>query len=132
MKHILFTLALFSTVFFTAVPAMAACDDPDDPLGVDCGAASGLSADPIPNIAARIINVVLGLLGTIAVVLIVYAGFKWMTAGGKEEQVTSAKETLSAAVIGLVIILAAYAISSFVLNSLYGATTNTATFRPGG
>lgn len=78
------------------------------------------------EIAASIINVALGFLGIIAVVLILIAGFQWMTAGGDQAKVDGAKKTLSAAVIGLVIILAAWGIANYVLSSLINATgTNT-------
>lgn len=69
------------------------------------------------------IKIVLGFLGIIAVVLIVYAGFKWMLSRGNEEQVSDAKKILIAGIIGLVIILSAYIIANFVINQIYSATT---------
>jgi len=66
------------------------------------------------------ISAFLGLLGIIFVVLIVYAGYNWMMAGGDEEKVTKAKSTLTRAIIGLIIIVAAYSITYFVFNSLPG------------
>jgi len=74
-------------------------------------------------IAATIINVFLGFLGIVAVVLIIWAGFTWMTAGGNEEKIEKAQKTLSAAIIGLIIILAAWGIASFITDSLVDATT---------
>jgi len=71
----------------------------------------------------RIINVALSLLGAILVILILYGGFKWMTAGGDPSKVEKAVAVLRNAVIGIVIVLAAFAISSFVLNGLLKATT---------
>lgn len=50
--------------------------------------------------------------------LMLYAGFMWMTAGGVEEKVTKAKGTILAAVIGLIVIAAAYAITKFVLGAV--------------
>lgn len=82
----------------------------------------GLPATDIRLIIARIIQVALGLLGIVLVVLIMYAGFLWMTAGGNEEQITKAKAMLKNAVIGLVIILSAVAIVTFVINGLLEAT----------
>lgn len=67
----------------------------------------------------RIINVVLGFLGVIAVGIILLGGFKWMTGGGNEDKVGEAKKLLGAGVIGLVIILSAWAIATFVINQLY-------------
>jgi hypothetical protein len=72
----------------------------------------------------EIINVVLQLLAVIFVVLIIISGYQWMTAGGNEEQVTKAKKNLSNAVIGLVIILASWSISYFILKSLVAVSEN--------
>ncbi len=68
--------------------------------------------------AARIINVALGFLGIIAVVIVLYGGFMWMTAGGNEERITKAKQILTAGVIGLVIIVMAWAIARYVITAL--------------
>ncbi|MCF7820036.1 MAG: hypothetical protein K9M44_01000 [Candidatus Pacebacteria bacterium] len=73
-------------------------------------------------VVARIIQIALGLLGLIAVVIILYAGFLWMTSGGSEEKVSKAKKTLTNGVIGLLIILASFGITTFILNSLLDAT----------
>ena len=60
----------------------------------------------------------LGFLGSIAVVLVVVAGFKWMTAGGNEDKIAESKKLMTAAAVGLVIILLAFAITNFVINSV--------------
>lgn len=74
-------------------------------------------------IVGDIINVALGFLGVIALVIILMGGFKWMTAAGNEDKTSEAKKLLGAGVIGLIIVLAAWAISSFVINAIYNATT---------
>jgi amino acid transporter len=94
----------------------------DDPLGLNYGEYTGLD-DTDPRITvARLINTALSLLGIIAVSLIIYAGFMWMTAGGNEEKTKTARQILIAAVIGLIIILSAYTITRFTMESLYSAT----------
>ncbi len=65
-----------------------------------------------------VINAILGLLGVIFLVLTLYAGFLWMTAAGNDEQVGKAKNILTTAIIGLIIIVAAYAITNFVLTAV--------------
>jgi cysteine-rich repeat protein len=82
----------------------------------------GLSATDPRTIAVRIINVSLGFLGMILLVLVLYAGFLWMTAGGNPDQVEKAKRYLRNAVIGLVIILSAWAITTYVITNLLNAT----------
>ena len=71
---------------------------------------------------ADIIKIVLGFLGIIFLVLILYAGFSWMTSGGNEEKISKAKKIMTAAVVGAAIVLAAYAITFFVVDALLEAT----------
>ncbi len=82
----------------------------------------GLPSTDIRLIIARIIRVALGLVGIVLLGLVLYAGFVWMTAGGNEEQITKGKKLLTNAVVGLVIMLSAFAIASFVINMLVGST----------
>ena len=81
----------------------------------------GTNLELIATIAS-IINILLGFLGVLAVLLILYAGFLWMTAAGNEENIGKAKQIMSAGVIGLVIILAAFALASFIVTQLADST----------
>ncbi len=96
-----------------------------DELGLnEVNNAIGLPSSDIRIIIARIIRAALGLLGIVAVGLIIYGGYLWMTAGGNDEQVGKAKKVLINSVLGLVIIFSAYAITQFIFNRLVGATTD--------
>lgn len=75
----------------------------------------------LKSVITAVVNITLGFLGIVAVVIIIYAGYLWMTASGNEEQVTRAKSILRNAVIGLVIIMASWAIAAFVINRIGGA-----------
>jgi hypothetical protein len=89
---------------------------------VNSGLAGSLSdADP-RIIVGRIIQIILSFLGVIAVVIIMYAGFLWMTSNGEEEKVSRAKNILKNAVIGLIIILSSWGIATFILSRLGAAT----------
>ncbi len=66
------------------------------------------------TVVGRLINGALTLVGLLFLLLMVYAGYIWMTARGEEEKVNKAKGILTAAVIGLVIVVSAYAITAFV------------------
>jgi len=93
-------------------------------LGVDVVDSSLLLASTdIRIIAVRIINVLLGFLGVITLGLILYAGFLIMTSGGAEDKIAQGRKIMINAVIGLVIIMSAWAITKFILNSLLAATT---------
>ncbi len=72
------------------------------------------------EIIGEIIKILLGLLGVIAVIFVVVGGFQWMTAGGNEEKIKGAKRVIGQGIVGLVIVLAAYAIAYFVIKQLIG------------
>ncbi len=67
---------------------------------------------------ADIINVFFGLLGTIFIILVIIGGYNWMTAAGNAEKVAKAQQTLKVAIIGLIIIASAYAITYFIFSRL--------------
>ncbi|MFA6466454.1 MAG: hypothetical protein WCV71_01185 [Patescibacteria group bacterium] len=71
---------------------------------------------------AGVINIVLGFLGVLTTVIILFGGFKWMTSYGDSSKVDEAKKMIGAGVIGLVIVLTAYAISRFVLVNIANKT----------
>jgi amino acid transporter len=73
------------------------------------------------ELARNIINIVLGFLGIIAVVIVLFAGFQWMTAGGEEEKVKEAQQRLIQGAIGLVLIVAAWMIAYYVIDQIVGA-----------
>ncbi|MBD3310883.1 MAG: hypothetical protein GF349_00065 [Candidatus Magasanikbacteria bacterium] len=95
-----------------------------DALGVEIVDESGLNlgGGDIRIIIARIIRAVLGFLGIIALIIVIYAGFTIMTSAGNEEKVARGKKLLINGAIGLAIILSAFAITQFVLSSLQRAT----------
>lgn len=82
------------------------------------GKQDGVPKTELPVLIANIIKIVLGLVGIVLVILIIWAGILWMTAGGEEKNVTKAKGMLSNAIIGLVIIVLAYTIAQFVTTQL--------------
>ncbi len=84
--------------------------------------ATGLGQEDIRLVIARIIRAALGLLGIIALVLIIYAGYTIMTAGGNEEKIATGKKIIINATIGLAIILSAFAIVQFLITRLAAAT----------
>lgn len=78
-------------------------------------------ADP-RLVAASIVRIVLSLLGTVFFVLILMSGYWLMTAQGQEEKVEKAQKTIRSSVVGLAIVLSAYAITQFVVGSLLPGT----------
>jgi len=113
-------LAVVAGVFFVVQKVSA---QPN--LGINSLAEGGLilGQTDIRVIIGRIVQIFLGLLGMIAVIIILYAGFLWMTAGGDSGKIAIAKKWMINGVIGLVIILSAFSIAQFIVGSLIEATT---------
>jgi len=121
LKSLFFTLlslGIFS--FFSYVFAQTPITT--STLGLEYGAQTGLGSQDIRITIANIIRIALGLLGMVALVIVLWGGFMWMTAGGDENRIATAKKILLNGVIGLVIILSSYAITSFIIKSLSDAT----------
>ncbi|MFA6588432.1 MAG: pilin [Patescibacteria group bacterium] len=83
----------------------------------------GFTSTDLKQTILNVVSFVLGLLGLIAVVMILYGGFIWLTAGGNEDKVGSAKKIISSAIIGLIIVLLAWAIVNFVIKSTVQVTS---------
>ncbi len=121
-RTVLAAVGVFICAFavFSALPAAAVTQTE---LGLTPGLAQniGLSTRDIRETIALIINAFLGLLGLVMVVLMIYAGFLYMTSQGNEEQVTKAKAIIRNAIIGLIIITLSYAIVRFVFGVIENA-----------
>lgn len=69
------------------------------------------------NVVKTVINVMLYIIGALAVIMLVFGGIRYVTSGGNSTQVTAAKNTILYAVVGLIIAIFAYAIVNFVIDS---------------
>jgi len=74
------------------------------------------------DVIINLVNVLLGFLGIIFIIIILWGGFQWMFSGGNDESVSSARSTLISGFIGIAIIITAFSIAQFVINALSGAT----------
>ncbi|HOZ55625.1 MAG: hypothetical protein BWY51_00537 [Parcubacteria group bacterium ADurb.Bin316] len=92
-------------------------------IGEKFGATDGQPADAKDTII-EVVKVFLSFMGILMTIMIIWAGVRWMTAGGDEKKVEKAKSHLLAAVIGAVIILAAWVISFIVIDTTRKAITN--------
>lgn len=87
-----------------------------DPSAVNSGVINN-----IPEAIGTVVGAILAFVGTLFFILIIYSGFTWMLARGNESEVQKAKDMLEAAVIGLIIVLSAYAITSYVGTQILGS-----------
>lgn len=81
------------------------------------------AATSVNKLITTVVNILSVIVGVVAVIMIIVAGFRYVASGGKQESVTSAKNTILYAVIGLVIVALAQLIVHFVLNKTSTATT---------
>lgn len=143
MATIVFKLAKYKTTLAIAftlmmsmllvVPPAAAVDgaannrvnnNGGDVFGIsDFEESTNLGTKPLPNTVAQLINVALGFLGIVSVVIILYGGFRWMTAAGNDDRVAEAKKIIGAGIVGLIIILASWSIAKFALVKIGQATS---------
>lgn len=132
MKKILvitaFIALFFASTFLIAEAATTKPYDFNKDSGIsELGAKTELSAGGVSSPEEYIgifLTLLFSFLGIIFFILTIYAGINWMTAQGDAAQVTKAKETLIRAIVGLVIALAAYGITYFVMN-MFNPASNT-------
>lgn len=77
---------------------------------------SGTESSAIDPIISKTIGIVLSFLGVIFLILTIYAGYLWMTAQGDSKKVEEAKDIITRAVVGLIVVVSAYAISTYVIS----------------
>ncbi len=118
-SKLVFVLLVSFFVILTPLPALAAGD-----YGLSATAdAAGLKTNKsIPQLVGQIVGAGLSLLGLVFLGLMLYGGFRWMTARGDTKSVETAKDTITNAIIGLAIIVGAYAITDFAINAVVGAS----------
>jgi cbb3-type cytochrome oxidase subunit 3 len=127
-KLILFLLLPFFLLgFFAFISPVSAQSNPgsDSNYGLTetktVGNVASAMIDQTPQeIAGTVVGAILSLLGVIFFLLIFYGGIRWMLAQGNEAEVEKAKQVIVAAVIGLVVVLSAYAITYFIGQRLTG------------
>ena len=99
-----------------------------DKVAGQSGAGYDTGQADVYTLISTIIQTVLSFLGVVFLVLMIYGGFMWMTARGDDTQTKKAMSLIQAAIIGMVIVMSAYAISFFVMSqfgTLGGGTTST-------
>lgn len=122
---------MFATIFLCG--ALLAVSQPvfaaADPYGLEASRNASQYKDSkqtLPEIAGSLIGVAFSVIGIVFLGLALYAGYKWMTAQGNEKDVTKARDTLINASIGIVLMVAAYAITNFLFTDVISTLTGNA------
>ncbi|MFA5022172.1 MAG: hypothetical protein WC508_03775 [Patescibacteria group bacterium] len=116
MRKIAILTTLVAIFAISVLPALAL------DVGLNYGTYTGLGTKDIREGIMAVIRILLGFLGIIAIVIMLYGGFVWLISAGNEEKVGQAKKIITAGVIGLVIIFVSYALATFVVSQLMTAT----------
>jgi hypothetical protein len=93
---------------------------PDGSTCLDNPLATSDENPTVQSLIGKVIKAIMGLIGSIALVMFVYGGFIWMTASGNKERVQKGKDVILWSILGLVVIFSSYAIIRFVLGILEG------------
>lgn len=116
-KKIAFALGIFLSVGFLFQTGIVLADE----YGLDATAQATFGSLPsrkLPELVGDIVGTALSFVSVIFFILMIYGGFLWMTARGNSDQEGKARDTIFGAVIGIIIVLAAYALTTFVFSSL--------------
>ncbi len=128
MKKLTFNHHAFKTLFFwgflllaliSFAPVSSAFNFAADTGLSTTGTSAGYNPSTTPSpeiIIGEVIKLVLGLLGIVFLAFMIWAGLEWMTAQGNDQKVTKAKQMITEAIVGLIIVSAAYAIAYFVIS----------------
>ncbi len=138
LKHLFQITVLFLALFaFSSVFLPSAIHAADDPTGrtglVQCGNKTDdpCTVEDIFNLFVIGTNLLIGAVGLVAILAIVYSGFSMVTAAGNTESITKAKKNLTSAIIGLVLVLLAFILINLILYGILGVTgTKEGVFNP--
>lgn len=106
---------IFLGIGLTMPTARAACGNPSGGDAVGAGVSCGSSPTTVPIAIGKIVNLLLFIIGAVAVIMIVIGGLRYVLSGGDPKNTTAAKDTILYAVVGVIVALLAYAIVNFVL-----------------
>lgn len=129
-----------ATLFFTALPAMAAAGAVPDPAGINIAAVGSVrlaldttgssvshsrkltnplgEGTTIQTLIGRAINIFTGVSGSVALLMFVYGGFLWLTSGGSTDKIAKGKKVFMWSTVGLLIIFGSYAILRALFQAL--------------
>jgi hypothetical protein len=108
-------VSVTSVPAFAAPPAAATDVDPKGSIQDGINGAGGSSAGSLQDGIKKVVNILLFLLGALAVVVIVIGGIRYTLSNGEQAQIKQAKDTILYAVVGLIVAILAYAIVNFVV-----------------
>ncbi len=117
--RLMMAVFVFASLWFGSIVSVhAQAPDLTQGLNQTTKAAGVPASQDLFVIIGRVINIALGTVGVVLLGLLLYAGFLWMTSGGSEDNVKKAQTMIKNAIIGLLIVVSAFAITNFILSKL--------------
>jgi hypothetical protein len=114
MKKIKFLYySILSAILFTPLIGLAQTTGTNCADGELC---NPLKTDNVQELVGMVINSVLGVVGSLALLMFVYGGLTWMTSSGSQEKVKKGRDIIIWSALGLVIVFGAYGITKFIIN----------------
>jgi len=116
LKNNILILVTALLILFIAGPALAkfyGLDETAQKIGGYDTSASG--EETVLGMVSMTISVVLSLFGIVFLVVIIYAGLRWMTARGKDEHIEKAKHAMEAGILGFIITIVSYGLARFII-----------------
>lgn len=114
------TSAAAGTLLASASVVLAQGIPPEDSIDIDASAA-GFRIQNLGTMITRLLQLVLGIVGLLVFVYLIWGGIEWLTAGGDKSKTESARTKITNAIIGLAIVASAFAIGA-VLNQFFGTS----------
>lgn len=93
-------------------------------LSDECVGCGECSQCDILKVIQNIVQFILKIAGPLAILAIILGGFLYVTSGGSEERAQMAKKAITAAIIGFVIVLVAWVLVNFIIQTLTGGSQN--------
>lgn len=116
---IIFTCFLFSLLLLIPTLSLAQTNVTNNPGSTSLE--NPIPANSFQELIGIVINSVLGLVGSLALLMFVYGGLTWMTSSGSQEKVKKGKDIITWSALGLVIVFGAYGITRFIINITTGS-----------
>ncbi len=109
-------VAFALTLMLVAAPVALFAATPN--FGTGYLSNSDLPDNDVRTVVINLINTLLGVLGIVFLLLVLYGGFLWMTAGGNDDRASQGRKIIGNGIVGLIIIFLAFAITTFVFTIL--------------
>ena len=116
LKNLIRNVYLWAVLGFLLLPSRAHAWEVETVFGIKVSGGAG--GTPLNDLIGQVLNLLYGIAGSLAVLMLIFGGFRYITSGGNSKLAQEAKETIQSAFMGLVLVLLAFMIAQFLENTL--------------